>query len=414
MTAWTPDWAVSVNGAGDVTNVTLANLTITSGREDIYSQPYAGYCNIELINLNESAINIDVNDAVVIKVKDSTGTYVNLFGGDVTDIDVEVTSSGTGGINERIKIVALGALAKLPKILTDGVLSKDFDGNQIYTILSSLLFGTWNSVPAALEWEDYDPTTTWANAENTGLGDIDQPGDYELTARSSSPTDVYSLVSGLATSGLGYLYEDSSGRIGYADSTHRSQYLAANGYVEVTGNHALANGIRTSKRIGDLRNKVTIKYKANATETATDAASIAIYGEQGQIIETSIEAQADAETQAEFYLSLRAYPQDQFRSITFPLTSPEIDDSDRDNLLNVFMGQPLDITDLPSNMVDGRFQGFVEGWTFSAGYNRLDLTLILSPVAYSLQAMRWENVPVTETWNSISPTLQWINATIVA
>lgn len=414
MTAWTPDWAVSINGAGDVTNVTLANLTITSGREDIYSQPYAGYCNIELINLNESAINIDVNDAVVIKVKDSTGTYVNLFGGDVTDIDVEVTSSGTGGINERIKIVALGALAKLPKILTDGVLSKDFDGNQIYSILSPLLFSNWNAVPAALTWADYDPTTTWANAGNTGLGTIDQPGDYELTARSAEPIDVYSLVSGLATSGLGYLWEDTSGRINYADSTHRSQYLAANGYVEVTGNHALANGIRTSKRIGDLRNKVTIKYKANATETATDAASIAIYGEQGQIIETSIEAQADAEDQAAFYLSLRAYPQDQFRSITFPLTSPEIDDSDRDNLLNVFMGEALDITDLPANMVDGRFQGFVEGWTFSAGYNRLDLTLILSPVAYSLPAFRWTQVPITETWNTITPTLRWLDATIVA
>jgi hypothetical protein len=414
MTAWTPDWAVSINGAGDVTNVTLANLTITSGREDIYSQPYAGYCNIELINLDQSPINIDVNDSVVIKVKDSTGTYVNLFGGDVTDIDVEVTSSGTGGINERVRIVALGALAKLPKSLTDGVLGKDFDGNQIYTILSALLFGQWNEVPAALTWADYDPTTTWANAENTGLGEIDQPGDYELAARSSSPTDVYSLVSGLATSGLGYLYEDSSGRIGYADSTHRSQYLAANGYVELTGNHALASGIRTSKRIGDLRNKVTIKYKANATETATDAASIAIYGEQGQIIDTSIEAQADAQTQAAFYLSLRAYPQDQFRSITFPLTSPEIDDTDRDNLLNVFMGQPLDITDLPSNMVDGRFQGFVEGWTFTAGFNRLDLTLILSPVAFSLQAMKWSDVPITEAWNTIDPTLDWLSATIVA
>ena len=414
MTAWTPDWAVSINGAGNVTNVTLANLTITSGREDIYSQPYAGYCNIELINLNQAPINIDVNDSVTIKVKDSTGTYVNLFGGDVTDIDVEVTSSGTGGINERVKIVALGALAKLPKILTNGVLSRDNDGDQIYTILSALLFGTWNSVPAALTWASYDPTTTWANAENTGLGEIDQPGDYDLAARSSDVIDVYSLVSGLATSGLGYLFEDASGRIGYADSTHRSQYLAANGYVEVTGNHALANGIRTSKRIGDLRNKVTVEAHNGAQRTATDAASIALYGEQGQVITTSLHDANDAQTQADFYLSLRAYPQDQFRSITFPLTSPEIDNSDRDNLLNVFMGEALDITDLPSNMVDGRFQGFVEGWTFSAGYNRLDLTLILSPVAYSLQAMKWIDVPVTETWNTISPTLQWINATIVA
>jgi hypothetical protein len=414
MTAWTPDWAVEINGAGNVTNVTLANLTITSGREDIYSQPYAGYCNIELINLNESAINIDVNDSVTIKVKDSTGTYVNLFGGDVTDIDVEVTSSGKGGINERVKIVALGALAKLPKIIFDDSLSRDNDGDQIYAVLSSLLFGTWNSVPAALTWAAYDPTTTWANAQNTGLGEIDRPGDYDLGSRAADPIDVYSLVSGLATSGLGYLYEDSAGRIGYADATHRSQYLAANGYVEVTGNHALANGIRTSKRIGDLRNKVTVESKTGAQRTATDAASIALYGEQGQVIKTTLHDANDAQTQADFYLSLRAYPQDQFRSITFPLTSPEIDNSDRDNLLNVFMGEALDITDLPSNMVDGRFQGFVEGWTFSAGYNRLDLTLILSPVAFSLQAMKWIDTPVTETWNTISPTLQWINATIVA
>jgi hypothetical protein len=414
MTAWTPDWAVSINGAGDVTNVTLANLTITSGRNDIYSQPYAGYCNVELINLDQSPIDIDVNDSVVIKVKDSTGTYVNLFGGDVTDIDVEVRSAGTNGISESIKITALGALSKLPKSLTDGILSKAFDGDQIYTILSALLFGNWGAVPAALSWASYDPTETWANALNTGLGEIDQPGDYELAARSSNTTDVYSLVSGLANSGIGYLYEDASGRIGYADSTHRSQYLATNGYVELTGNHALAAGIRTSKRIGDVRNKVTVETHNGTQGTASDSTSIATYGQQAQVIQTTLHNSGDATTQANFYLSLRAYPQDQFRAITFPLTSPEIDDSDRDNLLNVFMGQPLDITDLPANMVDGRFQGFVEGWTFSAGYNRLDLNLIVSPVAFSLQAMRWNSVPAPEKWNTLSPTLQWIDATIVA
>ncbi len=157
-----------------------------------------------------------------------------------------------------------------------------------------------------------------------------------------------------------------------------------------------------------------VRLRPNHQETATDAASVALYGEQAQIIETTLHNNVDAETQADFYLSLRAYPQDQFRSITFPLTNPEIDNSDRDNLLNVFMGEALDITDLPANMVEGRFQGFVEGWTFSAGYNRLDLTLVLSPLAYSLQAMKWVDVPVGERWNTISTTLDWLNATIVA
>lgn len=414
MSQWTPDWEVTINGGGNYTNLTLSNLTISSGRQDIYSQAYAGYCSVEIINLDLSPIVMDINDQIIIKVKDSTGTYVNLFGGYVTDIDVEVTQASSTAISERIKVVALGALSKLPKTLTTGILSKDYDGNQIYTILSEALFNTWNEVPAATTWATYNPTTTWANAENSGLGDIDQPGDYELTARTSNTTDIYSLVSSLATSGLGYLYEDSQGRIGYADSTRRSSYLAANGYVDLTGNHALSRGVRTTKRSGDVRNNVTITYKANAQVSASNAESIATYGQQAYEIATSLENAADATTQANFYLALRAFPEAQFKSITFPLSSPEIDDADRDALLEVFMGMPVNITDLPSNITNGQFQGFVEGWTFSAGYNALYLTLTVSPTAYSLQSTRWNGVSGTETWNTLSPTLEWIDATIVA
>ena len=414
MSQWTPEWQVTINGGGDYTNLTLANLTITSGRQDIYSQPYAGYCNVEIINLDLSPIVVDVNDQITIKVKDSNGTFVNLFGGYVTDIDVEVTQASSTAISERIKVVALGALSKLPKTLTEGVLSKDFDGDQIYAILSEALFDTWNEVPAATTWAGYTPTTTWANAGNSGLGEIDQPGDYELTSRSANTTDIYSLVSSLATSGLGYLFEDSEGRIGYADSTHRAEYLATNGYVDLTGNHALSRGIRTSKRSGDVRNNVTITYKANAQASESNAESIAIYGQQAYEITTSLENGSDAAIQADFYLALRAFPQAQFKSITFPIASPEIDDTDRDALLNVFMGLPVNITDLPSNITNGQFQGFVEGWTFSAGYNSLYLTLTVSPTAYSLQSTRWNGVSVAETWNTLSPTLEWIDATIVA
>jgi hypothetical protein len=243
---------------------------------------------------------------------------------------------------------------------------------------------------------------------------IDRPGDYELTARTASTTDVYSLVSALATSGLGYIYEDSSGRISYADATHRSQYLAANGYTEISASTAFAAGISTIKRIADVRNKVTIQYKNGQEASALDTASIGTYGQQAQLIATTIEKTVDAEFQADFYLGLRAYPQAQFQAITFTLGNNNIDDTDRDALLNVAMGLPLDITDLPPNILLGRFQGFVEGWTFSAGYNRLDLTLTLSPTAFSLQSMKWENVSVAETWNTLSLTLDWNSATVVA
>jgi hypothetical protein len=138
-----------------------------------------------------------------------------------------------------------------------------------------------------------------------------------------------------------------------------------------------------------------------------------LYGTLAQNITTSLENGADATSQAEFYLTLRALPQANLNQISFPIGSPEIDDSDRDNLLNVFMGMPVNINDLPLNM-GFNFQGFVEGWQFQAGINSLTVSLYVTPVAYSLQAFTWADVPVVETWNTIEPTLEWLNATVVA
>jgi len=414
MTLWNPDWQVTINGGGDYTNLTLSNLTITSGRSDIYSQAYAGYCSVQIINLDVSPITIEINDQINIRVKDSSGTFVNLFGGFVTDIDLEIISAGTEGVNQVISVVALGALSKLPKTLFSDALVKANDGDQIYAVLSQALFNTWNEVPAATAWNTYTSTTTWEDAENSGLGNIDQPGNYELAARSADVIDIYSLATDLATSGLGYLFEDSEGRIGYADSSHRAVYLAANGYVNLTANDALANGIKTSTRSGDIRNNVTLTYKNGQQVSAEDNDSIAIYGQQAYNIETSLETVTDATEQANFYLTLRAYPRAQFKSITFPIHSPELSDIERDALLDVFMGMPVNLTDLPLNINDGAFQGFIEGWTFTASYNGLFLNLIMSPVSYSLQAFRWNDVPAIETWNTLVPTLDWLDATIVA
>ena len=415
MTQWSPVWRVKVAGV-DVTDSVLASLNITSGRTNIYEQAQAGYCSITLIVFDQVPIEYEINDSLTIEVQDTSAVYVPIFGGSIVDVAITVSEVGSTAYTQEVTITALGALARLQKALTNGVLTQDFDGNQILTILTDLLVNSWNEVPAALQWEDYEPTVTWATAENTGLGEIDTPGNYELAQRSSSTTVVYDLVAALATSGLGYLYESPTGQIGYADSTHRSTYLAANGYTDLTANHALGRGITIKTRAGDLRNDVTIKYNTNSNNEVndTDPASIAEYGRLAQIISTTIKHQADAEDQAAFYLSLRAYPRPIFDQITYALTNPELDNGDRDSLINVFMGQPISLSDLPPNMAAGNFLGFVEGWTFRASYNELAVTLSMSPLAFSLQAMQWQDVSVSEQWNTISGTLDWEHALIVA
>jgi len=415
MTVFNPVWRVKIQGV-EYTTYTLSNLTITSGRTNIYQQAQAGYCNLELLNLTQAIVNININDSVSIELQDSTATYVPIFGGTVVDFGVEIITAGAVGINQVLKITALGALSRLPKALTDGVLNQDFDGDQIWEILQDLLLNNWGEVPAALQWQNYDPIETWANAQNVGLGEIDRPGNYELAQRSSDRTDVYSLVSALATSGLGYIYEDGSGLISYADSTHRSIYLATNGYTDVTANHALFNGLKIETRAGDVRNDITLKYNTNSNNevSAEDIPSIDLYGRLAQVITTTVKHIIDAQDQADFYLTLRATPQANFTSITYQLTNPELDDADRDSLINVFMGLPLRISDLPQNMASGTFLGFVEGWSFKAAYNEVAVTINLSPISYSLQAMKWQDVSIAESWNTITGALTWETALVVA
>jgi hypothetical protein len=415
MSIFNPVWKVIIGGT-EFTNYALANLSITSGRTNIYEQANAGYVNLQLINLDQSAIDIEINDAVTIELQDSTNTFVPIFGGTVVEFDIGIAASGSVAINQSVSILALGALSRLPKALTDGVLSKDFDGDQILTILTNLLINSWNEVPAALQWATYDPTEQWQNAQNTGLGEIDTPGNYELANRGSSSINVYSLVSALATSGLGYIYENALGQISYADSTHRSVYLAANGYTDLSAAQALANSLSIQTRSGDIRNEIVLKYGNNSSNEVvdSDATSIGLYGKLAQIITTTIENASDAGDQAAFYLTLRAYPQANFNQITFELTNPEIDDADRDSLINIFMGLPLRISDLPLNMASGTYLGFVEGWTWRAAYNSVSVTAILSPLAFSLQAMQWQDVSITEQWNTISNSLTWADALVVA
>jgi hypothetical protein len=415
LTAWAPDWKLTVGGV-DYTDIAISDIQHQAGRDDIYIQPSPSYIQISLVALNGQTLPFDINDSLDLQVKDSSNTYVSLFGGDITDVTVEVAQSGAAGTVIAYTLIAMGSLVKLAKEIWDDNISQDEDGNQIYTILSSVLLGTWNDVPAASQWSTYDPTETWENAQNLGLGEIDQPGLYTMTAQSQTVNTIYNVISDIANSAFGYIYEANNGDIGYADADHRQNYLLTNGYVELDAAHALGAGLSTVMRSSDVRNDIYINYgnNYNSQVTATDAASIALYGYKAESINSRVQGAVDAQAIADRYIDQRAYPQPAFQSITFPITNPEIDNGDRDDLLAVFMGMPVDIQNLPTQISGGAFQGYVEGWSWSTRFNELFLTINVSPTAFSQVAMRWNTTPVTEAWNTIDPSLTWEYATIVA
>lgn len=410
MTLWSPTYRVKANGT-DVTDITLVGFSITSGRTDINTPTQPGYANLNLINLNNTVYPFSINTSITIEVQDSNGTYVSIFGGRISDIAVQVQSAGSTAIVTRLNITALGALYRLQRALFDGNLLEDLDGGQMTQLLDELLLNSWNEVPPAETWNTYDPAETWQDAQNIGLGQIDA-GEYTLVSRQITDSYISSIANEIASSAGGYLYEDANGLIGYADASHRQDYLVANGYVDLDANHALSAGVSSIERQGDIVNRLTIDYgnNFNNSYTAEDAESIADYGLYTEQLNNYIKGTSDAEDFADRIIQLRSRPQSRFQTITFPVHSTEIDDTDRDALINVFMGLPIRLNNLPANITGGQFEGFVEGWTWRSSVNGIYLTLSASPTSYNAVAQRWNQVNAAETWNSVLNTLEWQDA----
>ncbi len=406
---WLPEWRITV-GTTVYTNVTSVNVTI--GRIDIDRQCQAGYARMDIINSTNALFDIDVTDSLTLELKDSGGTYVPVFGGTVSDFTTSVRSPEESGFVTIGTILAVGALAKLPKAIYTDAVAHDLDGEQIRIILADLLVNEWIEVAPALTWATYDPTTTWANAENVGLGEIDA-GLYQMDNLQADSRNTQTLVQQIADSALGTLYEDKQGRIGYADADHRSNYLISNGSTQLDGNYASPASVKSILQIGKIRNSEIVRYGNDygSTYSATDDVSISNYGRYQRSFDSNIRYLADIENIVERDLSLRSTPRTQLDQITFRLDNPLMPDVLRNDLINLFFGEPVVITNLPFNMFEGYFSGFVEGISIRATPTFVDATIYVSPTDFSLIAPTWATVLPTNTiWSGVNGTLQWSKA----
>lgn len=407
---WLPEWKIII-GTTIYDNVLSVNMA--TGRDDIDLQCNAGYARMEIVNVDNTAFDIDVTDSLTLELKNSAGVYVPVFGGEVSDFGISVRSPEEAGFITIGNILAVGALAKLTKALYADALPQAMDGDQIFNVLDELLINSWFEVAPALQWYDYDPTTTWANAENVGLGEIDQPGLYTMVARGADPVSSYNLCAQIAQSALGQIYEDKAGRVCYADADHRTTYLSTNGYENLSANYATPSSVKTILQIGKIRNSLVFNYGSNYNQQATDldATSIATYGRYQRAVNSNLKNLADVEDVMERELGLRALPRDQLQSITFRLDNSDLPGVERDKLIDAFFGEPVVINNLPINMFNGSFNGFVEGYAIRATPLFVDLTLTLSPTDFSLVAPQWATVsPPSLIWSGVNATLTFENA----
>jgi hypothetical protein len=406
---WSPNATVKINGTA-VTNYTLEGVQISMGRDDVQQQSSAGFATIDFLNLPYT--DVEIFDEVSITLDNFTGVDTTIFTGTITDVSVQVLDAGT--TNTFItQISASGGLSKLAAKEANIVgYPEQKDGDRIVSVITDTFGLKWNEVPATQVWTDYT-TETWNDLLGVDISDIDTPGTYDLFDSTSDPGAINALnyVQTVADSGSGYIFETTSGGIGYQDQDHRADYVSANGFINISKNFILADGINVTTSRNDIINDAIITYgDPTASFQTEELDSISLYGRITASIDTYLKTATDAETLADRTVLLNAYPQPVIQGIQIQIDAPTMTQPLLDALVGVFFGMPVSVTDFPALLFPNQFFGYVEGWSWDIDRFTARLTLNVSDFTFSAVPVAWQDVFAGELWNTIDPALRWQDA----
>lgn len=406
---WSPNATVKINGTA-VTNYTLEGVQISMGRDDVQQQSTAGFATIDFLNLPYT--DVEIFDEVSITLDNFAGVDTNIFTGTVTDVSVSVLDAGT--TNTFItQISASGGLSKLAAKEANLVgYPEQKDGDRIVSVITDTFGLKWNELPATQVWTDYT-TETWNDLLGVDISDIDTPGTYDLFDSTGDPGAINALnyVQTVADSGSGFIFETTSGGIGYQDQDHRADYVSANGFVNISKNFILADGINVTTSRNDIINDAIVTYgDPTASFQTEELDSISLYGRVTASIDTYLKTATDAETLADRTVLLNAYPQPVIQGIRIQIDAPTMTQPLLDALVGVFFGMPISVTDFPALLFPNQFFGYVEGWSWEIDRFTARLTLNVSDFTFSAVPVAWQDVFAGELWNTLDPALRWQDA----
>jgi hypothetical protein len=379
--SWSPDATIKVNGT-TYNSVTLTDVQISYGRASVWEQARAGYARISILNNNNTDNAFDMNQTVSIEVKNVAGVDVTVFTGIIISVDNALGGSGTIGSSVVQTITAVGPFAQMSrKIIGTSSWSKEMDTARMTRI--------FNDAGATIDV-------------------VDSPAIYEFAIRTAKAVDAYTAASDYATQADGYIYETASGKVGFANESRRFVDQRDNGYTVIPNNYILWNSVSSQKTLADVVNSITVNSNASS-RSASDATSQATYGVVAGSINTELHDVADAQIQADRYVALRAYPQTSLSSFTIPINSTVVSDADRDKFINMAVGEPIEITTLPTGIKNSNYRGFVEGYTFSINKFEMVMNLVTTDAIYSVTPTRWQDVLATDTWAGVGAAVQWFS-----
>lgn len=362
---------------------TIDNIVIDYGRSVVWEQARASYAKISLYNPDNTDWAFDLTDPVVIKIKNASGTDRTIFTGKINSINGKMAAIGAVRDIAVVEIIAYGTLADMAR--------RNIGGSN------------W-----AREYDDVRMARIFTEA-GVDVDVVDTPGDYEFDARTGLVANAYSTAVNYATQAFGYIYETTTGKVGYANEARRKIDITANGYYNIPTNIINGYSLASSRNVNDVINSVYLTYGTNSSISASSSGSIATYGTRAANITTELHNAIEAEFQANRYVALQSYPQTNLDAFTISLFNPNVSNAAVDVFLQINMGKAIQISGLPYSIDHGTFTGFVEGWTWTISRKSINLSIRATDAILSLTPTRWQDVVGTLAWNALDPALQWAN-----
>ena len=378
--AWVINPTVTVNGTPYVSS-TVGSISINYGRNSVYDFQSAGYATITLVNTSNTNYGIDINQSVVVKLKDYAGTSdITVFTGTVTTVSNAMSVSSGAIYISYITITAVGALSALVRTQV---------GTAIYP-----------------EQNESDRITAVIAGTSATVDTIDT-GNYTLLARAVNPIAAITIANGAALTATGSIYETASGRVGYANQARRNTDVATNGYFNLLADYVNVNAIKSLMSLNDVINTVKINYAAGSVYSEASPSSVTTYGTIAGTLDTDISNITDASLLSGIYLGMRAFPKTSLSAIEVRLDDPGVDGTTINKMLNMYFGLPMQITSLPLAISATTYQGFVEGWNLTFSGTTARITLRTSEKTYSFRSTQWSGVNPALIWSAVDATLTW-------
>ena len=408
---WSPNPTVTI-GAVDFTGEALETVRIDRGRETLFQEPRAGYCVLELIDLDGQGLDFDVLDSVEVTLDDAAGQPVTVFAGNISDWSSRLYDTGfeSGAARSITTVIAVSALAQLNRrnVAVTGR-PQEKDGDRIAALVTEGLSATWEETGGT--WATVaTPTTTWATFDpDLDLDLIDQPGVFDIAALDPQDGGYNPLSQSYLTSfsGRGVLFDTRDGFVAYADADARENAATA-GYLELPGDVILAQQLATRSQFADIVNRLGLSFDGG-TVRVSDTPSILAFGVLATEFETNLANSANAEAWAVDYIEDHAGPVINLSGVALRLDSIA-SDTLRDNLLELEVGSPVNLTDLPGTLGVTQLPAFVEGMSWRIDRLRISLALNVSDAALSIGSIRWGLVSDTLRWDQVPANLAWQDA----